>query len=431
MTWRDRRAPLRPELVLGELRFRGHAHRFGLLGPDRLRHVYVLGSTGVGKSTLLEHIAIQDMRAGRGLAVIDPHGALVSALIPHLPRRRLHQTLLIDPADAARPIAFNVFRRGSQRAASSSLLASQVLSVFKARWGEFWGPRLEHILRMGLLATAAHPEATLLLLYQLLSDEQVRERVLRHVTDPLVRAYWTREFPSYSKALRGDALSPVLNKLGALLATQAIRPMVAGVRSRIDWTQLMAERSIVLADLSVGRIGEDAAHLLGSLLVSSMQLAAFSRTEKPTPFTMVLDEFQHFVGGSIPTVLSEARKYGLSMVLAHQYLGQVPQAIREAIIGNVGTMLLLRVGGADADTLAPEVSPQFSAADLQHLPRYTMIARMTAGGGLLDPFVGTTLPPLVGPGEVTRAQLAAASHARFGSDAAATDAAIERALSDT
>lgn len=428
MTWLDHAEAVRPELVLGQVRFRGRSQQFGLLGPDRLRHIYVLGSTGVGKSTLLERIAIQDIQAGRGLAVIDPHGSLISALLPHIPKWRLEQTLLIDPADTARPIAFNIFRRGAVPAANTSLLASQILSVFKARWGEFWGPRLEHILRMGLLATAEHPEATLLLLYQMLTDEAVRERMLRHVTDPVVQVYWTREFPSYSKALRAEALSPILNKLGALLATQAIRPMVAGVRSRIDWTSLMQERAIVLADLSVGRIGEDAAHLLGSLLVSSIQLAAFSRTGTPVPFALMLDEFQHAVTGSIPTVLSEARKYGLSLVLAHQYLGQVPSSIRDAIVGNVGTMLLLRLGGADADTLAPEVAPQFTGADLQHLPRYHMIARMTAGGGLLDPFLGTTLAPLRGQGDVTREQLAATSFARFGCDPVATQAGIRRAL---
>lgn len=384
-------------LPIGETTFRREHRRFGLLAEDRLRHAWVIGKTGSGKSTLLANAVIHDLAKGHGLAVFDPHGGLIDAVLPHVPKHRAHETVLFAPEDREHPIAWNVFRRGRERYADHGRLASELISVFKKHWADSWGPRLEYVLRNALLACAESPDATLLLVYRFLTDLAVRERVLAGVKDPIVLAYWTREFPKYPPALQGEALSPVLNKLGALASLPVVRNIVGSLASRLDLSELMARRGILLARLPVSAIGEDASHLLGSLLLSGLQLSAMSRPPGAPPFYLYIDEFQRFVTDSLAVILAEARKFSIGLTVAHQYLEQLPESVLGAVLGNVGTALVFRIGAHDAIRLAPEFAPEFEATDLERLERFHLAVKMLARGEALTPFSARTLPPIPPP----------------------------------
>lgn len=384
-------------LILGETTYRRAHQRFGLLPDDRLRHLWLLGKTGSGKSTLLANLLAQDLARGVGLGLLDPHGDLVEQVLPLVPTERRGDLLLFAPEDREYPVSFNVFRQGRRPHPDTALLASQLVSVFKKNWSDSWGPRLEHLLRNAILATAPDSRATLLFLYRFLTDERLRSSVAGQSPDPVVRAFWEREFPGYSKNLQAEALSPVLNKLGAFVASPVIRNIVGQVRSRIDLIEIMERRGIVLANLAAGRIGEDPSRLLGGLLLTSLQLAAMERPRGGPPFIVYVDEFQHFTTDSLATMLSEARKFGLGLVLAHQYLAQLPDSIRDAVLGNVGSSVIFRLGAQDALLLEPEFTPTFSAYDLQNLPRHHVIVKLLARGESLPPFSARTLPVAPSP----------------------------------
>lgn len=417
-------------LPIGETTFRRGGRRFGLLAEDRLRHVYALGKTGVGKSTFLANAIIHDLAKGHGLAVFDPHGGLIDAVLPHVPKHRAHETVLFAPEDREHPIAWNVFRRGRERHADHGRLASELVSVFKKHWADSWGPRLEHVLRMGLLAVAESPDATLLLLYRFLTDVQARERVLAQVQDPIVRMYWTREFPKYPAALQAEALSPVLNKLGAVVSLPVVRNIVGTVGSRLDLAELMAKRGILLARLPVGAIGEDASHLLGSLLLSGLQLTAMSRPPGSPPFYIYLDEFQRWTNDSVAVVLAESRKFAVSITAAHQYLAQLPESVLDAVLGNIGTALVFRIGADDAIRLAPEFAPEFEATDLERLERYHLAVKMMARGESLSPFSARTLPPIPPPADAAERvkRLRQLSRERFSNRREDVERAIAKAF---
>ncbi|MFA5127783.1 MAG: type IV secretion system DNA-binding domain-containing protein [Patescibacteria group bacterium] len=380
-----------PLLILGETVFRHRHQRFGLLPEDRLRHLWLLGKTGCGKSTLLANLAIQDLEAGNGFALLDPHGDLVDDVLPFVPPNRINNVLLFAPEDRDYPVSFNVFRRGRSLHPDTALLASGLLSVFKKHWADSWGPRLEHILRNAILAVANDQRATLLFLYRFLTDEALRDNVVATVSDPVVAAFWKKEFPGYTKALQAEAIAPVLNKLGAFVANPIIRAIVGQERSRVDFISIMETRGIIFAKLPSGRIGEDASRLLGSLLLTAIQLAAMERSHREPTFTIYADEFQHFVTDSLATMLAEARKFGLGLVLAHQYLGQLPVTVRDALLGNVGSVVCFRLGAHDAEILAPEFNPPFVEHDLQHLGRYHAAVKILARGESLRPFTMRTL----------------------------------------
>jgi len=390
-------------LIIGETIFRNQSHRFGLLQEDRLRHLWLLGKTGTGKSTLLSNLLSQDLQAGRGVALLDPHGDLATTVLSMVPSHRTNQVLLFAPEDKEHPISFNIFRQGKKPHPDPSLLTSQLVSVFRKQWADSWGPRLEHVLRNAILAVAPDPRATLLFLYRFLTEQDLREKVVEKVADPVVRQFWTKEFPSYSRALQGEALSPVLNKLGAFVAQPIVRNIVAQERSRVDLIQLMNNQGILLANLSTGLIGEDASNLLGGLLLSAMQMAAMERSRGGPSFIVYVDEFQNFVSESLPTMLAEARKFGLGLVLAHQYLGQLPHQLQDAVLGNVGSSVIFRVGAQDARILEPEFFPPFSAGDLQRLGQYQVAVRLLVQGKNLDPFLARTLSiPVVKEADQTR-----------------------------
>lgn len=419
-------------LAIGETDFRGQHWPWGLYRRDRLRHLWMIGKTGSGKSTLIANLVRQDLANGEGLALIDPHGDLVDAVLPFVPKERTNDVLLFAPEDREFPISFNPFRSGRGAHADPSLLASQLVSVFRKQWAEFWGPRLENILRNAILAVAADPRATLLFLYRFLTHEALRKRILAEVRDPVVKHFWTKEFPAYSASLRGDALSPVLNKLGAFVSNPIVRNIVAQERSRVDFHELLDCRSILLAKLPVGTIGEDAAHLLGGLLVSGLQLAAMERRRGTPELWLYVDEFQHFTNGSLATLLSESRKFGLGLVLAHQYLGQLPDEIKDAVLGNVGTMLVFRIGAEDAVSLEAEFGPELAAADLERLAQFHLAAKVLAAGASLPPFTARTLPPPALPPDAKEraARILAQSRGRHASPRATVERRTLRAFSD-
>lgn len=411
--------------VLGEATFRGGTKRVGLLPKDRLRHLYVVGKTGAGKSTLLEHLIIRDVERGAGVIVLDPHGDLVEAVLPHVPPKRATDVVLF-PGPIERPVAWNVLRSCGE---SPAQLVSTIIAIMKREWRDSWGPRLEHVLRNGLLAIAPHPRASILALTRFLTSESFREKALRFVTDPVVRAFWTIEWPSYGKSLQAEALAPIQNKLGALTTHPVLRLILGAPTSRLDLREVLAKRQVLLANLSTGQLGEDATHLLGSLLLSAILLEGAKRPRGSPPVFIYLDEAQYFVGDSVATILAEARKYGLGLILAHQYLEQLGDIVRAGIIGNVGTKCLFRVGATDAEELEAEVRPEYTGDDLATLPAYHLIARVLANGLEVRPVVLRTLPPRPRPAaaDVTMARIRRHSTERCGAprdrlDRAAADA---------
>ncbi len=339
-----------PDIIVGETDFRGQHQRFGMYTPDRLRHVWVIGKTGSGKSTLLLNLIAQDLAAGRGVGVLDPHGDLARAVLHLVPKSRTNDVAYIDPADKAHALSFNVLRQGGADV-EVSLTASGLIAVFKKHWADVWGPRLEHILRNAILAVVPDSRASLLFMYRFLTDERLRAKLAPRIEDPVVRHFWTVEFPGYRSALQAEALSPVLNKLGAFVTNPFVRRIVAQEKSRLDLGTLIEARGVLVANLSVGDVGEDASHLLGSLLVSAVQVAAMRREAGEPPFFLYIDEFQHFVTESLATMLSEARKFGVGLTLSHQYLAQLPPRLLDAVRGNVGSLVVMRLGADDAALL--------------------------------------------------------------------------------
>lgn len=380
----------------------------GIKPADLSRHVYVVGKTGVGKTALLENLALAEIRAGRGVGVIDPHGDLAERLLQLIPRSRTNDVVLFDPADAAYPVGLNLLddAAGDRR----PLVASVVLSVFRKTFSEFWGPRLEHVFRNALLAVLERRDATLLQVLRMLVEERYRERVVEKVTDPVVRHYWVEEFSRYPASFAAEVVAPVQNKLGAALSSPVLRNILGQHRSGFDARTIMDKRHILITNLAKGRIGEDASTLLGAILVAQFQLAAYARADAPvtgrTGFTLYVDEFPSFVTTAFGELLSEARKYGLALVLAHQHLGQLPEGLRRAVLGNVGTLITFRLGAEDAVELAPEFEPELSAGNLTRLGRHQIALRLSVDGMMTPPFTALTLPPDHGHGPLGVARAA-------------------------
>jgi hypothetical protein len=370
--------------------------RFGIKQKNRRGHMYVLGKTGTGKSTLLLNMAAWDAQAGNGLALIDPHGDLAAVLLDHVPRRRIKDVIYFNPADLEYPIGFNPLK--SVPPDQRHLVASGLIAVLKKVWPEFWGPRLEHILRHSILTLLELPGSTLLDLHRLLTDKDFREAILKGVTHPQVRQFWFFEFEKYSAWLRSEAISPILNKIGQFLVSTPLRSIVGQKKSAFDMRKAMDEGQILVVNLAKGKIGEDNAMLLGSLLVTEIQLAALSRVDLPEnkrrAFYLYVDEAHNFLTLTFADILSEARKYGLNLILSHQYIEQMDEKMRAAILGNVGTIIAFRVGIEDAKILAREFYPVFGESDLVSLPNYHIYLRLMIEGMPSTAFSATTLPPL-------------------------------------
>jgi hypothetical protein len=412
------------EITLGEALSPEGAVPFGMSREARRLHAYVVGKTGTGKSTLLAHLVRQDMEAGRGFALLDPHGDLAESVLAFVPPSRREEVIYLNPQDAAWPVGFNPLRCATPE--DRPLVASSVLSILKRLYGEFWGPRMEHILKHSLLALLETPNPSFLDVPRLLTDPAFRHQALRFVRDPVVRAFFRNEFDRYDPRFRTEATASILNKIGSYMASSHVRNVVGQADASLDLRRVMDEGKVLIANLAMGRIGEENAALLGGLLVTGLHLAALSRKDLPEEarrdFCLYADEFQHFAGDAFPSVLSEARKFRLSLVLSHQYLTQVPSGLMEAVFGNVGSLAVFRVGTGDAPRLARELAPSFDAEDLLALPNYRFCFRTLQGGAPLSAFSARTLPFPVG--ETDPSAVLEASRRRWGKPKAAVEIEI-------
>jgi CxxC-x17-CxxC domain-containing protein len=379
-----------------ETTFRNHNQRFGIKHDDRRRHMYLIGKTGMGKSTVLENMIIDDIWAGRGVAVVDPHGDLAEKVIEYIPSSRVNDVVYFNPADIDYPIAFNVVEHVDAR--YSHLVASGLVGVFKKLWADSWGPRLEYILRNTILAILDYPDSTLLAVIRMLADKKFRKKVIEKIEDPVVKSFWVNEFAGYADKFAAEAVSPIQNKVGQFLSNSLIRNIVGQVRSTIDMREIMDQGKILIINLSKGRIGEDSSALLGAMMITKIQLAAMSRVdtveEKRKDFYLYIDEFQNFTTESFANILSEARKYRLNLIMAHQYIEQLGDTVKAAVFGNIGTLVSFRVGAADAEELIPEFMPTFMAEDMVNIPKYEMYLKLMIDGIASDPFSARGLPPL-------------------------------------
>lgn len=357
--------------------------------------MYVIGKTGTGKSTLLESMALQHLRAGQGFALIDPHGDLVARVRAHVPDHRLGDLIYLDATDSSRPLAFNPLSPVSP--ALRPVVASGLLDAFKKVWIDSWGPRLEHILRNTLLTLLDQREATLADILRLLDDPAFRRAALANVTNPAVRDFWLREYEQWDRRLRTEAIAPVQNKVGAFVTHPVLQRILLQPRSSFRLREVMDSGRILLVNLAKGQIGEDAAALLGALLVSILGAAGLSRADMPEEsrrdFSVYLDEFHTVTTESLAGLLAELRKYRVSLTLAHQYLGQVPERIRDALLANVGTIICFRIGTPDAEILAAEFAPECSAGDLTRLPNHEIYLKMMVDGAVSPAFSAETLTP--------------------------------------
>ena len=331
---------------------------------ERERHLYIVGKSGGGKSTFLYNLAMSDIVAGEGVAVIDPHGDLALDILDAIPRSRINDVCYLDATDTERPVGFNPATRIAP--ARRALAAAGIVSAFKHLWSDSWGPRLEHFLFHGVAALVSRRHATLIDLPRLYTDDNFRERLLHSVSDPETLRFWRDEFPSHTKNFRSEAVAPILNKAGQFTASPQLRLILGQVAPRLDLKFTMDNRRILIANLAKGSIGEQASNLLGSLLVSHLQLIAMERgalaPRERIPFFVHVDEFQTFSSDAFASLLSEARKFATHFALANQYTDQLPNAVRAAVIGNAGTLVVFRVGSRDAELLAPEFRPMESGA---------------------------------------------------------------------
>lgn len=401
-----------------------------LLGSEeRRRHLYVIGQTGTGKSTLLLNLIAQDLVAGQGLALLDPHGDLAEAVLHHIPRGRSNDLVYINPADVARPIGFNPLSRVPEDL--KPLVADGIVSAFRHVWPDSWGPRLDYILTNAVRALLDVPGATLLMLPRLLIDDAYRAGLFnRHPGDPVVRSFWINEYAGYNDRFRAEAISPIQNKVGKALIEPRLRNMLAQPKSSFTLRRLMDEGAVVVCNLSKGRLGESVAHLLGALLTTSIAQAALSRADIPAerrnPFHFYADEFQSFATDSFSLILSESRKYALTLTIAHQYLDQLPEHLRAATFGNVGSMIACRVGANDAQLVADQIG--LGAADaLMDLPNFTAWSRLLHDG---TPTSALRLDLYDAPKSVRAGskQLIRTSRERFGRPRATVEKKIARFL---
>lgn len=391
--------PTHPDITfLGETNFRHARQRFGIKTDDRRRHIYLIGKTGMGKSTVLENMVIQDIYNNRGLALVDPHGDLVEKVLKFIPNNRINDVIYFNPSDIEHPIAFNVLEKVEPQ--YRHLVASGLVGVFKKIWAESWGPRLEYLLRNAILALLDYQDSTLLGIPRMLVDTTFRKKVIAKIQDPVVKAFWVDEFSKYNQQFLTEAISPIQNKVGQFLSSSLIRNIVGQVKSSIDIRQVMDEGKILLLNLSKGRIGEDNSALLGAMMITKIQLAAMSRVDIPEhtrkDFFLYVDEFQNFATESFANILSEARKYRLDLTIAHQYVEQLGDVVKAAVFGNVGTMILFRVGGTDAAELVKEFEPHYTEEDLVNLPKYNFYTKLMIDGVASSPFSATGLPPFSG-----------------------------------
>ncbi len=384
-----------PLTTFARTNFRDWRWVFGIKKTDRRFHMYVVGQTGAGKTTMLERMLTQDIHRGEGLALLDPHGDLVERLVAAVPAERRSDLIFFNPADPTCPYGFNPL--ASVPPERRSLAASGILESFENLWSSAWGVRLEHILRNSLLALLEQPSASFVDIPRLYGEDRFRSAVVARVTNPEVRRFWTQEFAEMTPSARSQAVAPILNKLGAFLTDPRVYRAVSADREHLDLRNIMDSGKLLLVTLAKGRLGGVNTATLGALLVSGLELAALSRAEIPEAarrdFYVYLDEFQNFMTKSMATMLSELRKYRLCLILAHQFLGQLSEEVRQSVLGNVGTVVSFRVGLEDAKHLEKLFAPVFVAQDLVNLPNYEIYLRLMIDGSVSKGFSAETVGP--------------------------------------
>ncbi|MBI2552654.1 type IV secretion system DNA-binding domain-containing protein [Candidatus Uhrbacteria bacterium] len=380
--------------------FRNQKRKFGIKTDDRRRHMYLIGKTGMGKTTALENLIINDIVAGHGVGVVDPHGDMADKLLDYIPQHRINDVVYFNPADADFPVAFNVLE--TVNPLHKHLVAQGLMGVFKKIWPDVWSARMEHILNNCILALLDFPGSTLLGINRLLVDKNFRKRVVAKIKDPIVKAFWVDEYQVWEARFRNEAIQPIQNKVGQFLSASVIRNIVAQVKSTINPREFMDSGKIFIMNLAKGRLGEDTSRLLGGMLITKIQLAAMERVDIPETerrdFYLYVDEFQNFATESFANILSEARKYRLNLIVAHQYIGQlvtdISTKVRDAVFGNVGTMVIFRIGAEDAEFVAKEFAPHFIEEDMVNLTKYDIYLKLMIDGVTSNPFSATTLPPV-------------------------------------
>ncbi|HET9850781.1 MAG TPA: DUF87 domain-containing protein [Candidatus Saccharimonadales bacterium] len=413
--------------LLGVTNFRGDNTVFGLRREDRGRHTYILGQTGTGKSGVLELLTISDIYYDQGFAVIDPHGDYAQHVLTFIPKRRLDDVVYFNPADTEHPIGFNPLEITDKTLKGH--ISSEMVGVLKRLFAESWGPRLEYILRYSLLALLDYPNSTLLDITRLLTDKKFRAQVIKYIDDPVVKNFWVTEFASWNDKFASEAVAPVLNKVGAFTANPMIRNIIGQPKSTFNLRKIMDEGKILVVNLSRGLMGEDNAGILGAMMVTKIQLAAMGRADLPEakrrPFYLYVDEFQNFATDSFATILSEARKYALNLTVANQYISQMAEPVRDAVFGNVGTIMSFRVSPDDAPFLQKYFEPQFEAADLiQQHSRYFFLS-MIIDGEKAPPFSAKTLNLPEAPEDLTT-EIIKLSRDKYSGDLASVEAMIRR-----
>ncbi|MCL2869808.1 type IV secretion system DNA-binding domain-containing protein [Candidatus Saccharibacteria bacterium] len=380
--------------AFGLTNFRGINHQFGMLRRDRSRHLYIIGQTGAGKSGTLELLALSDIYHNQGYAIIDPHGDFAIDNLRFIPENRIKDVVYFNPADTKYPVAFNPLEVTDPNRKPN--ISSEVVGVLKRMFGESWGPRLEYVLRYTILALLDRPETTMLDITRMLTDKNFRKDTLEYCKDVSVLQFWKAEFGQWSEKQVNEAIAPVLNKVGAFTANPIIRNIVGQPKSSFNIREIMDDGKILVVNLSKGLIGEDNAGILGSFLVTKVQLAAMSRSDIPNvddrrPFYLYVDEFQNFATDSFAVILSEARKYGLNLTIANQYISQMTENVRDAVFGNVGSLISFRVSADDAPMLAKQFEPQFEESDLIQIHNRHFIMNMIINGEKTPAFSATTL----------------------------------------
>jgi energy-coupling factor transporter ATP-binding protein EcfA2 len=375
--------------------FRNQQISFGIKSKDRRSHIYLIGKTGTGKSTLLETFMRHDLATGNGFTLLDPHGDLIAKIKENIPQERADDVIDFDVPDAIQPFGFNPL--SGIPASKRPLASSGMLQVFKHLWSDSWGPRLEHILRNSLLTLLDQKDAALSDILRLLHDSKFRKEAVERVENEEVKKFWLNEYDKYPERLRAEAVAPLQNKVGAFITNPLLGRIFNRPQKPLRLRKIIDEGKILLVNLAKGKIGEDTALLLGSLLISRLGLAALSRSdteqEQRRDHYLYLDEFHSFTTLSLASMLSELRKYRLNLILAHQYLAQLDPAIRDAVLGNVGTIIAFRVGATDAELLAPEFAPEITATDLTNLPNYHIYLKMMIDNAVSKPFSAVTINP--------------------------------------
>ncbi len=393
-------------IYFGKTNFRNELRKFGIKTDDRRRHMYVIGKTGMGKTTLLENMILSDIYAGHGCCYVDPHGDTAERLLDYIPSWRIDDVVYFNPADTNHPIAFNILEKTETAVLVddyNSKVMSALMSIFKKVWENVWSARMEYILQNTILALLDTPGTTLLGVNRMLSDKDYRTSIVQNVQDPIVQQFWLKEFAAYDMKFASEAVAPIQNKIGQLLTSTIMRNIVAQAKSTINFREIIDNQKILIVNLSKGLVGEDVMRILGGMLVTKIYMSAMERVSIKNEndrldFYLYVDEFQNFAVESFASILSEARKYRLNLIIAHQYIAQLDTkestAVRDAVFGNIGSMVMFRVGSPDAEFLESEFMPRFLPEDLINLPKHGIYLKLMVDGITSQPFSALTLPPI-------------------------------------